>query len=624
MDKSQKVGVNSSNSSFYPQLPMKNDNLSIKKADFEQKKYEDRKSQKIDFEKRNLENLKKLSEKKARALVDMEDSLKKKRENKNSGALFPLKKEVGTDKLFFSPILSSSKGTDNYQSPQIKKVNSKVMGNNLMSPPQISAIKRKARELHSSTLSNGFQIRQESCDSKKGVAERILQRQQKYLQQLEEKKEKIKKKAMEEARKKQEEEKKWAANKKAYVASIPNPKLDSPGPKTECNFLTKHSGLPKPSKQKINDLSLWKKANNIHAGAKIFIIQGGYDDIRQALLKRGWVENTDCTSTCFDLKWALRGTDIDYENLLKPQIVNHYENNKNITTKIGLSHSLRKLIWFNNVDIDTFYPRSFDLIESSDKKDFIEDYKTVKAENVLKQFIFDKQNVVEAKLLIALNVCLKRVEDSLDDPAIEDGLITAEEWDVLNTEKISSQILEKIKQEAWYIRILRKFWKYSNNGKREISQNLVEKIKGTLEELRHHFPQFDLNGTHNIWIIKPAGLSRGRGIMILNNFNEIMHYANCIQHQYIIQKYIENPLIIMNRKFDLRQWVVVTNWNPLTVWFYEECYVRFGAIEYDIHEIKNQFMHLTNNSITKHYEGSHSEIEGNMWEQSGLVAWMKV
>ena len=68
----------------------------------------------------------------------------------------------------------------------------------------------------------------------------------------------------------------------------------------------------------------------------------------------------------------------------------------------------------------------------------------------------------------------------------------------------------------------------------------------------------------NVWIIKPAGKSRGRGIECLDDLDEILELTKfkdgrCANDQWVIQKYIENPMIILNRKFDIRQWVLVTS-----------------------------------------------------------------
>jgi len=48
------------------------------------------------------------------------------------------------------------------------------------------------------------------------------------------------------------------------------------------------------------------------------------------------------------------------------------------------------------------------------------------------------------------------------------------------------------------------------------------------------------------------GMSRGRNIKIFNNLSDILAYAKTKEQQHVVQKYIENAMIIEHREFDIR------------------------------------------------------------------------
>ncbi|XKL61962.1 hypothetical protein PGB90_001795 [Kerria lacca] len=128
------------------------------------------------------------------------------------------------------------------------------------------------------------------------------------------------------------------------------------------------------------------------------------------------------------------------------------------------------------------------------------------------------------------------------------------------------------------------------------------------------------------WIIKPIASSRGRGIYIVNSVEDIP-----LQENVIVAKYIENPLLVNGRKCDLRLYVVVTSYNPLLVYLYEEGMVRFATVKYDLKEknLWNPCMHLCNYSINKHHsdyiKSSDPEADdiGHKWSLSALLKHLK-
>ena len=80
-------------------------------------------------------------------------------------------------------------------------------------------------------------------------------------------------------------------------------------------------------------------------------------------------------------------SDIDYANLQEWQIVNHFDGNPALTSKFGLCRTLRSIIFSEKCDMDVFYPRCYDLADTGDFEDFIENYKLTKSQSILKEYL---------------------------------------------------------------------------------------------------------------------------------------------------------------------------------------------------------------------------------------------
>ncbi len=104
------------------------------------------------------------------------------------------------------------------------------------------------------------------------------------------------------------------------------------------------------------------------------------------------------------------------------------------------------------------------------------------------------------------------------------------------------------------------------------------------------------NYSLNYWIMKPVGLSRGRGISLVRDVVSLTYSQTSV-----LQKYIERPLCLDGYKFDLRLYVLVTSFRPLEAFIYKDGFARVSTLTYslDSKDIDNKFIHLTNASIQK-------------------------
>ena len=73
------------------------------------------------------------------------------------------------------------------------------------------------------------------------------------------------------------------------------------------------------------------------------------------------------------------------------------------------------------------------------------------------------------------------------------------------------------------------------------------------------------------------------------------------REETIVSTYIDRPLLINGKKFDMRMYVLVSSFHPLRAYLYEEGLARFATENYtnDANVLKNKFVHLTNFSINK-------------------------
>uniref|UniRef100_A0A8C2JNV1 Tubulin--tyrosine ligase-like protein 5 n=1 Tax=Cyprinus carpio TaxID=7962 RepID=A0A8C2JNV1_CYPCA len=128
------------------------------------------------------------------------------------------------------------------------------------------------------------------------------------------------------------------------------------------------------------------------------------------------------------------------------------------------------------------------------------------------------------------------------------------------------------------------------------------------------------------WIIKPVASSRGRGIYLVSSPSQIP-----LEENILVSRYISNPLLIDGFKFDVRLYVLVTSYDPLLIYLYEEGLARFATVKYDhaTANIKNQFMHLTNYSVNKkssdYVSCDDPEVEdyGNKWSMSAMLRYLR-
>ena len=108
-------------------------------------------------------------------------------------------------------------------------------------------------------------------------------------------------------------------------------------------------------------------------------------------------------------------------------------------------------------------------------------------------------------------------------------------------------------------------------------------------------------GLH-LWIVKPGNSNRGRGIKVFDTAKAVeLHVRRQkLGSEWVVQKYIEPPLLLGGRKFDIRQFALVT--CDRRVFAYRDSYVRTCSRPFDASDTADLAAHLSNDYVQKALE----------------------
>ncbi|XP_032122178.1 protein monoglycylase TTLL8 [Sapajus apella] len=423
---------------------------------------------------------------------------------------------------------------------------------------------------------------------------------------------------------------------------------------------------------------------------KIFSIYGHYPVVRAALRRKGWVEKKfhflprvipdfengstgvtddkhaevkenretalERTEDIHDvmsrlvknempyLLWTIKRDVIDYHNLTCDQMLNHYAKTASFTTKIGLCVNMRSLPWYVPANPDSFFPRCYSLCTDSEQQEFLDDFRRTMASSILK-WVVSHQSCSRSKPRAQVE------EAESSELSSRTGVWGAgpgravpgrQSWGpprgpscllgmVSPGPPQSGACLVGEVGPSLGVSCTFRILLCSGDAFISNSRSYFPQCQALLNKITSVNPQTDIDGLRNIWIIKPAAKSRGRDIVCMDRVEEILklvaaEHPPSRDNKWVVQKYIETPMLIYDTKFDIRQWFLVTDWNPLTIWFYKESYLRFSTQRFSLDKLDSA-IHLCNNAVQKHLKNDVGRSPllpaHNMWTSARFQEYLQ-
>lgn len=212
------------------------------------------------------------------------------------------------------------------------------------------------------------------------------------------------------------------------------------------------------------------------------------------------------------------------------------------TTKEGICASLRDFHWYYIDGVsEMYYPRCYNVFNPDELEDFTEDFRLTACISLIR-FVIDTFNNKGASSLISPEGTIPLTSLQFAIKRCREFVNFSEHQDVDSCED-----RVKIWDHDWDVFLAHHFYLTHENGKFAESQTgkldvILSMAAKVLQDLEPFWPQFNIDGHLNIWIVKPANRCRGKGILLMNNIKKIIslviHPSTITKTRFVVQKYM--------------------------------------------------------------------------------------
>ena len=328
---------------------------------------------------------------------------------------------------------------------------------------------------------------------------------------------------------------------------------------------------------RLNELR--KRTHEAIRNHKVFSIRGCFSTIRKALLLRGYVEKLDLhrraamalnltmdemlhqlpnrqpgesrrqyISKCerniisrflehtpVDFLWTFRKEKADWIDMARnPNLTTNKFHKVPFTTKEGICASLRDFHWFFIDGVsELYYPRCYNV--------FNPDFRLTACISLIR-FVIDTFNNQGASALLSPSGTIPLTSLQFAIKRCREFVNSCEHLDVDTFEQPI-----KIWEHDWDVFLAHHYYLTHENAMIAETQMMkpfdvyLSMAAKVLQDMEPHWPQFNIDGHLNIWIVKPSNRCRGKGILLMNNIKKIISLVSpstITKQRFVVQKYI--------------------------------------------------------------------------------------